>query len=265
MVLGLQGRAQLQSRYGRDAETMLSQPATKIFLRTTHPDAAEWASKTIGDVETERMKQSQQDGWARASTTSYGLERHVESLIMPSEIGGLANLRGYIKVGNLVSRLAFPYVDRLPVDARVHGSPPDATTDAAHNGGGRGHASIRTTCARGGDPRPSVGVIHAHHLETVGRRTSGALSRRRVQERPRQLLRPARSNRGHLARPVGGRVGTSSGMSTRPTFSGSRMVNIRSPASSWCVIRRRAVRPSARRWSTAPAGTRRSRHPRACR
>ena len=112
MVLGFQGRAQLESRYGHDAETMLSQPATKVFLRASDAKSAEWASKTIGDVETERMKQSRQDGWARSATTSYGLERHVEPLVLPSEIAGLANLHGYIKVGNLVSPLQFPYVAR---------------------------------------------------------------------------------------------------------------------------------------------------------
>ena len=34
VVLGFQGRSQLETRYGHDAEAMLSQPATKIFLRT---------------------------------------------------------------------------------------------------------------------------------------------------------------------------------------------------------------------------------------
>lgn len=42
LVLGLQGRAQLESRYGPESESMLSQPATKVFLRTSEPRAAEW-------------------------------------------------------------------------------------------------------------------------------------------------------------------------------------------------------------------------------
>jgi len=40
VVLGFQGRSQLETRYGHDAEAMLSQPATKIFLRTSEPHAA---------------------------------------------------------------------------------------------------------------------------------------------------------------------------------------------------------------------------------
>lgn len=42
---------------------------------------------------------------------SFGLERQVEPLVMPSEISGLPSLRGYVKLGNLVVRLHFPFVD----------------------------------------------------------------------------------------------------------------------------------------------------------
>ena len=77
LVLGFQGRSQLAKRYGLDAEAMLSQPATKIFLRTSEPDAAKWISQTLGDVETERLKQSRSsgDGWATTArhSTSYAL------------------------------------------------------------------------------------------------------------------------------------------------------------------------------------------------
>jgi type IV secretory pathway TraG/TraD family ATPase VirD4 len=47
VVLGFQGRSQLETRYGHDAEAMLSQPATKIFLRTSEPHAAKWISQRI--------------------------------------------------------------------------------------------------------------------------------------------------------------------------------------------------------------------------
>ena len=62
VVLGFQGRSQLETRYGHEAEAMLSQPATKIFLRTSEPNAAEWISRTIGGVETERLKESRSSG-----------------------------------------------------------------------------------------------------------------------------------------------------------------------------------------------------------
>src|SRR5207244_2738759 len=110
VVLGFQGRSQLETRYGHDAEAMLSQPATKIFLRTSEPHAAKWIADSIGDVEIERLAESRSEG--RRGQKSYGLERQVEPLVMPSEITGLANLRGYLKVGNLVVRLHFPFQDR---------------------------------------------------------------------------------------------------------------------------------------------------------
>jgi hypothetical protein len=109
VVLGFQGRSQLETRYGHDAEAMLSQPATKIFLRTSEPRAAKWIADTIGDVEIERLRESRSDG--RGGHQTYGLERQVEPLVMGSEISGLPALRGYLKMGNLVVRLNFPFID----------------------------------------------------------------------------------------------------------------------------------------------------------
>ena len=109
VVLGFQGRSQLEARYGRDAEAMLSQPATKIFLRTSEPHAAKWIADTIGDIEIERLRESRSSG--RGSQQSYGLERQVEPLVMASEISGLPSLHGVLKLGNLVVRMAVPFVD----------------------------------------------------------------------------------------------------------------------------------------------------------
>lgn len=109
VVLGFQGRSQLETRYGHDAEAMLSQPATKIFLRTSEPRAAKWISDTLGEIEIERLRESRSKG--RSGHQSYGLERQVEPLVMASEITGLAALHGYMKVGNLVVRLHVPFID----------------------------------------------------------------------------------------------------------------------------------------------------------
>ena len=37
---------------------MLSQPATKVFLRTSEPRAAEWISKALGEIEFERLRET---------------------------------------------------------------------------------------------------------------------------------------------------------------------------------------------------------------
>src|SRR3989441_6575763 len=109
VVLGFQGRSQLETRYGHDAEAMLSQPATKIFLRTSEPHAAKWISETLGEIEIERLRESRSKG--KENHQTYGLERQVEPLVMASEISGLGALRGYLKVGNLVTRLHVPFIN----------------------------------------------------------------------------------------------------------------------------------------------------------
>lgn len=117
IALGFQGRSQLETRYGHEAEAMLSQPATKIFLRTSEPRAAEWISKTIGEVEIERLAESRSSGRTgrQRNSKSYSLERRVEPLVMASEITGLADLHGYLKKGNLVVRVNFPFIE-LPAN-----------------------------------------------------------------------------------------------------------------------------------------------------
>jgi hypothetical protein len=128
-VLGFQGRSQIETRYGHDAEAILSQPATKIFLRTTEPRAAKWIADTIGDVEIERLRESRASG--RSAQQGYGLERQVEPLVMASEIAGLPALRGFLKLGNLVVRLTFPFI-HLPtkVPALIERRLPPLTADS---------------------------------------------------------------------------------------------------------------------------------------
>jgi hypothetical protein len=117
VVIGFQGRSQLEVRYGHEAEAMLSQPATKIFLHTSEPCAAKWISDTIGEVEVERLKQSvskEQFPHLRGSRTYY-TERRTEPLMLPSEISGLSRLHAVAKVDNFVVRFSFPYIAPLKI------------------------------------------------------------------------------------------------------------------------------------------------------
>ena len=112
VVIGFQGRSQLEVRYGHEAEAMLSQPATKIFLHTSEPRAAKWISDTIGEVEMERMKETVNTGkfLRTAKSKSYHTERRTEPLVLASEIGGLQRLHALLKVDNLVVPFSFPYL-----------------------------------------------------------------------------------------------------------------------------------------------------------
>ena len=109
LVLGFQGKAQLEVIYGHMAEVMLSQPATKIFLKTTEPKAAEWVSNAIGKVEIERMRETHFDG-TRAGR-NFSLDRQVEPLVLDSEISGLPDKHAFLKLGNYVARFSFAYSD----------------------------------------------------------------------------------------------------------------------------------------------------------
>jgi hypothetical protein len=107
LVLGFQGKAQLEMIYGHLAEVMLSQPTTKIFLRTTEPKAAEWVSNAIGKIEIERLRATHSTG-LRAGN-NFSVERQVEPLVLDSEISGLPDRHAFLKLGNYVSRFAFDY------------------------------------------------------------------------------------------------------------------------------------------------------------
>jgi type IV secretory pathway TraG/TraD family ATPase VirD4 len=109
LVLGFQGKAQLEVIYGHLAEVMLSQPATKIFMKTAEPKAAEWISEAIGKVEIERLKETKFDG--SRSGKNFTVERQIEPLVMGSEITGLDDRHAYLKLGNSVARFAFDYLD----------------------------------------------------------------------------------------------------------------------------------------------------------
>jgi hypothetical protein len=111
LILGFQGRAQLQDIYGRLSEVMLSQPATKIFMKTGEPEAAKWISDAIGQVEIERLKETKFDG--SRSGKNFTVDRQIEQLVMPSEISGLDDRHAFLKLGNNVARFDFDYIDMV--------------------------------------------------------------------------------------------------------------------------------------------------------
>lgn len=125
VVLGFQGRSQIEKRYGKDAETMLSQPATKLFLKTSEPHSSKWVSDAIGEIEVERLKESRRHSLLPGNR-QYSMEIASKPLVMASEIAGLEPLHGYIKQENLVVKARFPYVraiERQPAFLERRGVP----------------------------------------------------------------------------------------------------------------------------------------------
>jgi type IV secretory pathway TraG/TraD family ATPase VirD4 len=116
MILGFQGKAQIETLYGTISEALLSQPATKIYLKTSEPNAAEWISKAIGEVEIERCRETRTHGQSPQARSSESQQRDIsrEPLVMASQILGLDPLDGYLKHGNYVVELRVPYL-QLPL------------------------------------------------------------------------------------------------------------------------------------------------------
>jgi hypothetical protein len=113
IVLGFQGKAQIEVLYGHITEALLSQPMTKIFLKTSEPNAGEWISKAIGEIKIERYRETRTHGQfpQSHSTASEQYDISCEPLVMASEISGLEPLYGYLKHGNYVVPLQVPYID----------------------------------------------------------------------------------------------------------------------------------------------------------
>ena len=104
MVLGFQGKAQVETLYGHIAEAMLSQPATKFFFKTSEPHASEWISKSIGEVEVERFRDSSDAGACsriQPGRTSSGRLR-ASRWSWHRRSAGLSHCTGILKHGNLV-------------------------------------------------------------------------------------------------------------------------------------------------------------------
>lgn len=143
LVLGFQGKAQLEVIYGHLAEVMLSQPATRIFLKTGEPEAAQWVSRAIGNVEVERVKETRYHGGGMGQ--NFTVDRQIEPLVLDSEISGMDPMRAYLKHGNYVARFGFhpvripddkpKFIERLHSDYIVRDAKPDTENKAAQSNG----------------------------------------------------------------------------------------------------------------------------------
>lgn len=108
IVIGFQGMSQIDANYGKQAETMLSQPFYNFILRTQESRASEHLSKRIGNVQIERVKETRPAHLLTGKGhRTYSTERVIEPLIMPSEIQELDDLTGYFVAAGKVVRIQF--------------------------------------------------------------------------------------------------------------------------------------------------------------
>ncbi|MNR71399.1 Coupling protein TraD [compost metagenome] len=98
LLLGLQTVSQLRDRYGEfGAQTILSCLSTWLVLRCGDADTAEYMSKYIGDVELLRQARSSSVS-DTGESTSHNDQQLTQRAILPSQIQGLPNLSGFLKL-----------------------------------------------------------------------------------------------------------------------------------------------------------------------
>lgn len=119
VVAGLQSTSQLDHLYGREtAITLRSCFRTLVVLgiARSDPDTAETLSRALGEREVMRAEESRglgDHGYSRTTTA----RRMTERVLLPSEIAGLADLKGYLAVpgGSRIVAIELTPVDRPQV------------------------------------------------------------------------------------------------------------------------------------------------------
>jgi type IV secretory pathway TraG/TraD family ATPase VirD4 len=114
LFLFFQGRSQMQAIYGEKCQAMLSALKTKLFLATTEPEAAQWISDTIGNVEWERLEETRHDSQMppHKVTYSYRVVNEKTPLVSRETFTGMRPGHAYLKFQNLVVKISFPYIGR---------------------------------------------------------------------------------------------------------------------------------------------------------
>jgi hypothetical protein len=127
IVIGFQGRSQIKALYGEESETIFSAPFTKILLRTSEPEAADWSSKIVGEIEIERPKETRPaHAFGKHRQHSFTSEVKTERLVLASQFSGLPDRCGYFRYANEVVPIKIAIVpDRLkrPAFLPREGSP----------------------------------------------------------------------------------------------------------------------------------------------
>ncbi|TBX01105.1 type IV secretion system DNA-binding domain-containing protein [Xanthomonas citri] len=113
-ILGLQTVAQLRTTYGRDeAQTLLANCSTKLVLRAGDAETARTMEDELGQQEIERTTRSDSTSKGEFFKGSISASQQYtrQSAVMASEIMGLLDLHGFLKMpGETIHRVALDYV-----------------------------------------------------------------------------------------------------------------------------------------------------------
>lgn len=99
-VIAFQNIAQLRTIYGKDgAQALAGLPSTWICLRQNDPETAKWISEAFGECEVNEQNEGLSYGsHEMRDGVSLSAQRKTRPVLLASEILGLADLEGYIKM-----------------------------------------------------------------------------------------------------------------------------------------------------------------------
>jgi len=130
------------------------------------------STRAFMDQLLEQMRESRARDYSPRSRTSrnYQLERRIEPLVLASQITGLEDRRGYMKSGNAVVQLSFPYV-KVPkaqpvliervTEALPEEPPRTATAAAGANGSSKPNRTRQEPTATEQKPGQEQSLEHA--------------------------------------------------------------------------------------------------------
>ena len=109
--LGFQGRSQLQAIYGKSSEAILSCSTTKIFLRCSEYNSAEWCSQNLGKPERKKSIETFSSSLLSNGRDSISSREDLstEYLVIPNEVQVLPKLQGYLSYSGYAVKFQFPY------------------------------------------------------------------------------------------------------------------------------------------------------------
>ncbi len=121
---GLQGISQLQETYGpHGAASLLACLSSQVLFRTADAESAKWASDLIGTRHLMRTSTSESStsgnavsGQGASSSTSTSEQHTIEHAVLPSEIGGLPDLKAYVRIAGKASNVLLARIDYIPVE-----------------------------------------------------------------------------------------------------------------------------------------------------
>jgi hypothetical protein len=120
---GLQGISQMQETYGpHGAASLLACLSSQVLFRTADAESAKWASDLIGTRHMTRTSTSSSTtaanglGQGCGSSESTSEQHVIEHAVLPSEIGGLPDLKAYVRIAGRASNVVLARIDYIPVE-----------------------------------------------------------------------------------------------------------------------------------------------------